>query len=312
MTDVQTLVTEWVESQRADRTRVQYRDGITRWLEFLAAKDPLTARGNDLDRYRNHLAALKPRPNSDRTIAKKMAVVSSWYLWLEGEGHIGVNPMLRVKRPKVDQRQGTTEALSMDGAAAILKAAEDAGPGTHVAVAVLLSTAIRARELLGLDLSKVKVAGDGTMVLTVKRKGGKSDEVPLPERVAHDVEALRGRRRKGPLLTVGDTGAPWSYWQLYRAVRAAGRAAGLGPGVTPHVLRHSCAMHTLAATGDIRKVALWLGHASIQSTETYLRADPEEKLQILAAHGAPTIKPGLFKPPSDALITMLTDVRRRA
>ncbi|WP_145206942.1 tyrosine-type recombinase/integrase, partial [Sphingobium sp. B2] len=81
---------------------------------------------------------------------------------------------------------------------------------------------------------------------------------------------------------------------------------------TPHVLRHSCAMHTLAATGDIRKVALWLGHASIQSTETYLRADPEEKLQILAAHGAPAIKPGRFKPPSDALITMLTDVRRRA
>jgi site-specific recombinase XerD len=86
----------------------------------------------------------------------------------------------------------------------------------------------------------------------------------------------------------------------------------LGKRVTPHVLRHSCAMHTLAATGDIRKVALWLGHASIQSTETYLRADPEEKLQILAAHGAPAIKPGRFKPPSDALITMLTDVRRRA
>jgi site-specific recombinase XerD len=59
----------------------------------------------------------------------------------------------------------------------------------------------------------------------------------------------------------------------------------LGKRVTPHVLRHSCAMHTLAATGDIRKVALWLGHASIQSTEAYLRADPEEKL--LAAHGAP-------------------------
>jgi integrase/recombinase XerD len=35
--------------------------------------------------------------------------------------------------------------------------------------------------------------------------------------------------------------------------------------VTPHVLRHSCAMHTLQATGDVRKVSLWLGHASIQS-----------------------------------------------
>lgn len=284
MTDVQTLVTEWVESQRADRTRVQYRDGITRWLEFLAAKDPLTARGNDLDRYRNHLAALKPRPNSDRTIAKKMAVVSSWYLWLEGEGHIGVNPMLRVKRPKVDQRQGTTEALSMDGAAAILKAAEDAGPGTHVAVAVLLSTAIRARELLGLDLSKVKVAGDGTMVLTVKRKGGKSDEVPLPERVAHDVEALRGRRRKGPLLTVGDTGAPWSYWQLYRAVRAAGRAAGLGPGVTPHVLRATWATLAIEENVSLATVQDVMGHSSADTTRMYDRKRDSLERKTKAVH----------------------------
>ena len=83
----------------------------------------------------------------------------------------------------------------------------------------------------------------------------------------------------------------------------------LGKRVTPHVLRHSCAMHTLAATGDIRKVALWLGHASIQSTETYLRADPEEKLQILAAQGAPAIRPGRFKPQSDDLLSMLQEIR---
>jgi integrase len=31
------------------------------------------------------------------------------------------------------------------------------------------------------------------------------------------------------------------------------------------------------ATRDIRKVALWLGHSSLKSTEIYLRADPTEK-----------------------------------
>lgn len=51
-----------------------------------------------------------------------------------------------------------------------------------------------------------------------------------------------------------------------------------GRGVTAR-LRHSCAMHVLQATHDIRKVALWLGHASLQSTEAYLRADPSEKLE---------------------------------
>jgi site-specific recombinase XerC len=53
--------------------------------------------------------------------------------------------------------------------------------------------------------------------------------------------------------------------------------------VSPHSLRHSCAMHTLQATGDIRKVSLWLGHATLQSTEVYLRADPTEKLEAMAS-----------------------------
>jgi len=79
--------------------------------------------------------------------------------------------------------------------------------------------------------------------------------------------------------------------------------------VTPHVLRHSCAMHTLEATGDVRKVALWLGHASIQSTEIYLRADPAEKLAVLASHAPPGIQPGKFRAPSDALLAMLGEVR---
>ena len=46
--------------------------------------------------------------------------------------------------------------------------------------------------------------------------------------------------------------------------------------VTPHVLRHSAAMAILHATGDIRKVSLWLGHADIRTTEMYVaRARPK-------------------------------------
>src|SRR6056297_3363868 len=80
--------------------------------------------------------------------------------------------------------------------------------------------------------------------------------------------------------------------------------------ITPHVLRHTCAMHTLAATHDIRKVSLWLGHATIQSTEIYLRADPTEKLEALAVMEPPVLRPGRFKAP-DKLLSMLNDVRNR-
>lgn len=63
-------------------------------------------------------------------------------------------------------------------------------------------------------------------------------------------------------------------------------------------------MHTLEATRDVRKVSLWLGHASVKSTEVYLRVDPTEKLAVLEAGVAPSLRRGRFQAP-DKLMAML-------
>jgi hypothetical protein len=60
----------------------------------------------------------------------------------------------------------------------------------------------------------------------------------------------------------------------------------------------------LRATHDIRKVALWLGHADIRTTEVYLRMDPSEKLEAVEAVIPPELRRGRFKAP-DALIASL-------
>jgi integrase len=60
----------------------------------------------------------------------------------------------------------------------------------------------------------------------------------------------------------------------------------------------------LQATRDIRKVALWLGHADIRTTEIYLRVDPAVKLEAMEAVLPPGLRRGRFKAP-DALITSL-------
>ena len=74
--------------------------------------------------------------------------------------------------------------------------------------------------------------------------------------------------------------------------------------VSPHSLRHTCAVVTLKATRDIRKVALWLGHSSIQSTEIYTRVDPSEKLEAIEALTPPVLRRGRFRPP-DKLLQLL-------
>ena len=77
-----------------------------------------------------------------------------------------------------------------------------------------------------------------------------------------------------------------------------------GRPVSPHQLRHSCAVIMLQATRDIRKVALWLGHSDMRTTEIYLRVDPSEKLEAMEAVLPPSMRRGRFKAP-DALIASL-------
>lgn len=74
--------------------------------------------------------------------------------------------------------------------------------------------------------------------------------------------------------------------------------------VSPHVLRHTCAMLALQGTRDIRKVALWLGHASVTTTEIYLHADIEEKLEAIEAVTPLHLPRGRFRAP-DRLIAAL-------
>jgi site-specific recombinase XerC len=58
------------------------------------------------------------------------------------------------------------------------------------------------------------------------------------------------------------------------------------------------------ATSDLRKVSLWLGHADMQATEVYVRADPAEKLDAIAAVVPPALRRGPCTVP-DRLIAAL-------
>ncbi len=75
-----------------------------------------------------------------------------------------------------------------------------------------------------------------------------------------------------------------------------------GRSISPHQLRHSCAVIMLQATHDIRKVALWLGHADIRTTEVYLRMDPSEKLEAVVL---PELRRGRFKAPYALIASLL-------
>jgi site-specific recombinase XerC len=64
-------------------------------------------------------------------------------------------------------------------------------------------------------------------------------------------------------------------------------------------------MMILQATGDLRKVSPWLGHADIQSTQVYLRADPTEKLAAVYALLPPPLRQSRYRAPDKLIASLL-------
>lgn len=262
------------------------------------------------------------RGNTARTRNARFAAIRSFFRYIEYRVPICLDLALRIRSlPAKRVDSALIDHLNGDEIKALLAAPDPrtrGGTRDRAMLHLAYACGLRVSELLLLQMQDFPPRSLATV--RIMGKGRRERVLPLWRETQAVLRAWIAVRPDAPALELflNANGQPLSRDGFaFRLTQHVGTAAKkqpslLGKRVTPHVLRHSCAMHTLAATGDIRKVALWLGHASIQSTEVYLRADPEEKLQILAAHTSPAIRPGRFKPPSDALIMMLNDVRKRA
>lgn len=217
---------------------------------------------------------------------------------------------------KTDER--LIDHLTHDEVQALLDAPDPTtAPGIRDRAMLHLAVAagLRVSELVGLRLHELELHPRPT--LHVLGKGRRERVLPLWKETATTLRAWLAVRIDGkcPELFHNSQGQAMTRSGFeYILAKHAGYATQKQPSlakkrISPHVLRHTCAMHTLQATHDVRKVALWLGHASLQSTEVYLRADPTEKLEALAAGTPPTLRRGRFTVP-DKLLSLLQSAQK--
>ena len=171
--------------------------------------------------------------------------------------------------------------------------------------------ALRVSELTGLRLDDLKLQPQSNVL--VHGKGRKERCLPLWKTTTTALRAWLAVRGAAPVpeLFVSARGQPLTRSGFEYILRKHVRAARphcpslATKRVFPHLLRHTCARTILQATKDLRKVSLWLGHAHMQTTEMYTRADPSVKLEALESVMPPKLRSGRFKA-TDKLIASLT------
>jgi integrase/recombinase XerD len=314
------------ERRASQHTCEAYAQSFQLLLSFAASRLKIKPTKIEIERldaplilaFLGHLE--RERGNSARTRNARLAAINSFFRFLEYRVPSCLDRSRRIHAiPMKKTDQALVGYLTRDELQALLDAPDLTTVSSIRDRAMLhlaFAAGLRVSELVGLRLDQIDCQTMSTVHIV--GKGRRERILPLWKETSAAVKAwLKVRPTSGACELFLNaraqtmTRSGFEYILAKHVATAASKVPSIAAkSVTPHVLRHTCAMHTLQATRDVRKVSLWLGHASLQSTEVYLRADPTEKLEALAALAPPILKPGRFRAP-DKLLAMLKTAGRK-
>ena len=297
-----------------------YRDTIRILVTFVAGRTGTPASKltfDDLDAktistFLDHLE--HDRGCTPRTRNARLAAIRSFYRYsaLQHPEHAAtIERVLAIPLKRHDRTLVTwLNTAELDALLAAPDRTTWTGRRDHAMILLAAQTGLRAAELTNLTIADV-VLGAGAHVTTLG-KGRRERVTPLTDTTVAVISVWlkeRGGSSQDPLFPTRAGSAMTRDALARRLTKYATDAASGCPSlhgktITPHVLRHTAAMRLLHAGIDTSVIALWLGHAEIQTTQIYLHADLALKEAALAKAAPIDSKPGRYQPP-DTLLAFL-------
>lgn len=167
------------------------------------------------------------------------------------------------------------------------------GMRDHALLSFLYNSGARIQEAL--DLCPEAIRFDSPGCVRLIGKGRKERICPLWPETVLLLKKLLDRQPRAPdqRLFVNRYGEPLTAsgvrFKLAAYVKAAAETVPSlqTKHITPHSFRHATAVHLVSAGVDITVIRSWLGHASIDTTNHYAKANLETKRKALELVGVP-------------------------
>lgn len=170
----------------------------------------------------------------------------------------------------------------------VIDRSDDRGRRDYALFALMFNTGARVQEILNLRPRDVRLDSPAQVRLT--GKGNKIRVCPIWATTASLLRPLCTAREGAaddlPLF-VNQRGQPLTRFgvryilQRHLADAASKSPTLAGKSIHPHSIRHTTAIHLLKAGVDFASISQWLGHASLNTTMVYARADLDLKRQAL-------------------------------
>jgi len=301
----------------SQHTIAAYRDTFRLLLCFAqkrTGKQPSKLEIEDLDAtlitaFLDHLE--HERGNSPRTRNARLAAIHSMFRFaaLRHPEHAAlIARVIAVPTKRFDRAIVTY--LTPEEVDALLAAPDRSrwiGRRDHALLTLAIQTGLRVTELTSLRCQEAHL-GTGAHVQTIG-KGRKQRATPLTRQTVSVLREWLKEHDEQPDQPLFPTSRGKALSRDAIALLVSNHAITASRScptlttkkVSPHVLRHTATMNLLHAGVDSTVIALWLGHESIEATQTYLHADMQIKERALARTTPPNSTPGRYRPPDHLL-----------
>lgn len=233
----------------------------------------------ELEHFHSFAAALMDVGIGERSIARILSGVRSFYKFLVLDGYLEQDPTELLESPKIGKH--LPEVLSVeeiDAIEGIIDVSTPEGQRDRAAIEVLYSCGLRVSELCNLLLSDLYL-DEG--FLRVTGKGNKQRLVPISERAIRELKAWFAFRnsiniKPGEEDYVFISAARKKHLSritVFHNIKVYAEQAGIQKTISPHTFRHSFATHLLEGGANLRAIQTMLGHESISTTEIYTHID---------------------------------------
>lgn len=233
----------------------------------------------ELEHFHSFAAALMDVGIGERSIARILSGVRSFYKFLVLDGYLEQDPTELLESPKIGKH--LPEVLSVeeiDAIEGIIDVSTPEGQRDRAAIEMLYSCGLRVSELCNLLLSDLFL-DEG--FLRVTGKGNKQRLVPISERAIRELKswfAFRNSINIKPgeedyVFISAVRKKHLSRITVFHNIKVYAEQAGIQKTISPHTFRHSFATHLLEGGANLRAIQTMLGHESISTTEIYTHID---------------------------------------
>jgi integrase/recombinase XerC len=277
-----------LEKNFSNHTLINYKSDLEQFFIFLN-KNKKTVK--DIDRLtgRAYMAELREKEYKKSSLARKIAVLKSFYKFLVSEKIIEKNTFLYLRSPKQDKR--IPSFLDQEEAIDLVEAPKDETIFDLRDTAILetlYATGVRVSELVNLKLRDIDFLGE---MIKVLGKGNKERLIPIGQKslivlknYVDMLDTLNISRDHG-FLFINHRGGALTDRSIRRILNKYILKLSITKKVSPHTLRHTFATHLLNAGCDLRSVQEMLGHVNLATTQIYTHVEIERlKKDYLKAH----------------------------